>query len=266
MARPSSRRPTGPILLALATLVLAPQAARGQDDAGDETGPVIAERCAGPEHRQFDFWIGEWEVRNEEGDLLGHNEIRRVARGCGLLENWRGATGGRGVSVNTYDAEREAWTQRWVGAGATLWLEGGLEDDGMVLSGTSPRSTPRGEVMDRITWTPLPDGRVRQRWDVSPDGGESWETSFVGFYARVEGDPTASAADRTASDAGDAAPEERSVESEEAVRVVRPSDELEWRTAPTGAAFADLRGQPMEPGPFAFLMRMPADWEMRPHI
>lgn len=142
----------------------------------------VAERCRGPEHRQFDFWLGAWEVRGADGRVQGHNEIRSVARGCALFEHWRGAGGGRGVSVNTYDAASGRWTQRWVGDGATLWLEGGIEDGRMVLRGTAPRETPRGDVLDRLTWEPLPDGRVRQSWEVSADGGSTWLNMFEGFY------------------------------------------------------------------------------------
>jgi uncharacterized protein len=148
-------------------------------------GTAVAERCQGPEHRQFDFWLGRWEVRAADGTLQGHNDIARAARGCALLEHWRGAGGGRGVSVNTYDAAVGRWTQRWVGDGATLWLEGGLENGSMVLRGTAPRATPRGDVLDRITWTPLPDGRVRQAWETSGDGGRTWGEIFEGFYLRA---------------------------------------------------------------------------------
>ena len=140
-------------------------------------------RCAGAEYRQFDFWIGEWDVHNEAGDKLGSNSIRRIARGCGLLEDWVGATGGRGMSVNGYDAASGKWTQRWIGDGSTLWIEGGLQNGSMVLSGTGRRATPQGSVFDRITFTPLPDGRVLQLWEISPDG-RSWQTSFRGYYRR----------------------------------------------------------------------------------
>lgn len=164
-------------------------------DEAPETRDIV-ERCSGAKHREFDFWLGNWEVRNAGGDLLGHNQIRRVAGGCGLLESWRGISGGQGMSINTYDGDREKWTQRWVGAGATLWLEGNLEDGRMVLAGTAPRSTPHGEVLDRLTWTPLPDGRVRQVWEISTDGGGSWREFFVGFYsaARARAGATPAAA------------------------------------------------------------------------
>lgn len=193
--RPGFRYAKVPALAAATLLVLA-SAASSQSDDEASGEPGTAERCRGLEHREFDFWVGTWDVRSAEGELLGTNEIRRVAGGCGLLENWRGAGGGEGMSINAYDRERQRWTQRWVGVGATLWLEGGLEERQMVLAGK--RSTPRGEVLDRITWTPLPGGRLRQVWDVSADAGESWQPIFEGFYSPSgeRSSPAAFAADQ----------------------------------------------------------------------
>jgi hypothetical protein len=173
-----------PIVVAVGALGMGASVVAAQRGATAANTAEIAERCRGPEHRQFDFWLGAWEVRDSAGALLGQNDITRVSAGCALHEDWRGAGGGVGISVNTYDAALGKWTQRWVGAGATLWLEGGLEDGAMVLAGTAPRTTPRGPVLDRITWTPLPDGRVRQTWDISTDQGQTWMPSFVGFYSR----------------------------------------------------------------------------------
>lgn len=182
------RRGTPPIrLLGGLALLLAPHALLAQEDvaAGEDAATKTAERCRGPEYRQFDFWIGSWEVHNPDGELVGHNTISSVARGCGLLEEWRGRQGGRGVSVNAYESASGRWTQRWVGDGTNLQLVGGGQDGNMVLEGTSPRETPRGTVRDRITWSPLPDGRVRQTWEISSDEGETWRVAFVGLYSRV---------------------------------------------------------------------------------
>lgn len=173
---------TAPAVAATA-LLLAGSAVADGTKTGAPADQETAERCRGAVHREFDFWLGTWEVRNEAGALLGRNEIRRMARGCALLENWHGIGGGQGISVNTFDDKLHKWTQRWVGDGATLWLEGGLEEGRMVLAGT--RSTPGGEVRDRITWTPLPEGRLSQVWDVSTDGGKSWRTLFAGYYSAV---------------------------------------------------------------------------------
>ena len=170
-----------PVVLFTSLLAGAPAAAQ---EASAGAGPGSpGDACGAPEHHQFDFWIGEWEVRSPGGKLLGHNSIRPIAGSCGLLEDWRGEGGSAGMSINTWDADRNAWTQRWVGAGATLWLEGEFDGERMTLSGR--RGTPRGEVLDRITWTPLADGGVRQHWEVSADGGETWKDLFVGIYSRA---------------------------------------------------------------------------------
>jgi hypothetical protein len=50
----------------------------------------------------------------------------------------------------------------------------------MVMTDADPSATP----LNRITWTPNPDGTVRQRWDQSTDSGATWTTVFDGLYAR----------------------------------------------------------------------------------
>jgi hypothetical protein len=44
--------------------------------------------CAAAEHRQFDFWLGDWEVRDATGKLVGHNGIEAAHNGCALIEHW----------------------------------------------------------------------------------------------------------------------------------------------------------------------------------
>jgi hypothetical protein len=141
--------------------------------------PPKAPPCSSPEHRQFDFWIGEWRVTTPDGKHAGDNRIERVLDGCALHESWEGAGGGRGFSYNAYDAQRKVWHQTWVDRqGNLLLLEGGLVDGAMVLSGA------QGAALNRITWTPNRDGSVRQHWQVSTDEGKSWQTAFDGLYRR----------------------------------------------------------------------------------
>lgn len=145
-------------------------------------GPAVQEACDADEHRQFDFWRGSWDVY-ADGELAGGNEIRPVAGGCALEESWSGAGGSRGTSLNYYDPDDGRWHQLWVGSGGlVLRLTGGLEDGSMVLEGE--RTAEGRRIRDRITWSPLGDGEVRQLWEVSPDGGESWSPTFDGRYRR----------------------------------------------------------------------------------
>jgi hypothetical protein len=143
--------------------------------------------CDDPRHRAFDFWVGRWEV-TAAGRLAGHNEIVADLRGCVLLESWTGASGSRGRSQSFYDAARDRWHQTWVDdAGGTLYLDGGLVGHAMVLEGTTPG--PNGIVHERITWTPNPDGSVRQHWEQRSEGSSTWRTSFDGLYRRRSADP-----------------------------------------------------------------------------
>lgn len=142
--------------------------------------------CTAPEHRQFDFWIGQWEVWGgaEGKTLLGRNRIAQEAGGCALHEHWQGARGISGMSLSAWDAQRRAWTQFWVGGdGLVLRLQGGLEGGAMVMRGELP-SAAGGVQQQRITWTPQEDGSVEQRWETSDDGGKTWAVSFLGRYAR----------------------------------------------------------------------------------
>lgn len=136
------------------------------------------------EARQFDFWLGDWEVFSPDGKKQGENRIERMAGGWGLLENWTSTDGHDGKSLNTWFPAKRQWQQFWVGAGGALELAGGLNDRGeMVLTG---RVTGRDgkERVNRITWTPNPDGTVRQHWQSSTDSGKTWTTAFDGLYRK----------------------------------------------------------------------------------
>jgi hypothetical protein len=137
-----------------------------------------------PEARQFDFWIGDWEVTQPDGKKAGENRIESISAGWGLLENWNGAGGGVGKSLNTWLPDRKQWRQFWVGNGEALELTGGLNGQGeMVLTGMT--STASGATqLERITWTPRADGSVRQHWQQSVDGGATWTTAFDGLYRK----------------------------------------------------------------------------------
>lgn len=141
--------------------------------------------CTAPEHRQFDFWLGEWEVRDATtGEVAGRNTIESVMNSCVLHEQWRGAGGMTGESFNLYDRHSGQWHQTWVDSNGTrLQLAGGLHDGAMVLSGEMPHRQ-HGSVRHRITWTPAPDGTVRQHWEYSTEAGDTWQTLFDGIYAR----------------------------------------------------------------------------------
>lgn len=159
--------------------------------ANAQQPPPPAPGCITPEHRQFDFWLGEWEVTGGPAldRIVGHNTIRKVSSGCALAEHWVNAGGRDGHSLNAYDAAAGHWTQFWIGSdGVVLRLAGGLRGKAMVMEGRLPSANARGgEQWQRISWTPQDDGSVHQHWQTSDDAGATWQTSFLGIYRRKSG-------------------------------------------------------------------------------
>ncbi len=147
---------------------------------------AAARPCAAPEHRQFDFWIGEWSVTLPTGKAAGRNRISQILGGCALREEWTGARGTHGTSLNAWDAASKRWRQTWVDeSGTVLLLEGGLSGGRMVLQGDLPADGGR-LAKQRITWTPQSGGAVRQHWESSADGGKTWKTEFDGTYRKLK--------------------------------------------------------------------------------
>jgi hypothetical protein len=131
------------------------------------------------DHRHdFDFWIGDWEVRDPEGKVVGRNVITALFDVGGVAESWTSKSGVRGQSLNVYDADQARWHQTWVDAsGGLLLLDGSLVGESMVLEGTI------GANRHRITWTPATENtELRQLWESSADGGENWQVEFDGRY------------------------------------------------------------------------------------
>ena len=142
-----------------------------------------------PQFDEFDFWVGEWDVHTKDGTLAGHNRIAKVENGCVLIEQWEGASGGTGMSINYLEHSSGQWVQIWNAAGGTqIDIRGGLTDDGMLLVGKIHYVGNSTTADFRGLWTLLEDGRVRQFFEQSNDGGETWSPWFEGFYTRTDAD------------------------------------------------------------------------------
>lgn len=139
------------------------------------------------EFRDFDFWVGEWSVHTAGGQHVGNNVIESVERGCVITEHWTDTAGGTGMSINYLDKATNEWVQVWnAGSGSQINIRGGLTDEGMALEGTIHYVSSGASTPFRGLWTPLEDGRVRQYFEHSTDGGETWVSWFEGFYTRAD--------------------------------------------------------------------------------
>ncbi len=141
--------------------------------------------CCTEHYQSFDFWLGEWEVKDTTGNLLGNSTIQALEDGCIIYEQWRGAKGTSGRSFNYYDKKDDSWNQLWLDkSGNNLKLKGQFVNASMILT-SEITTTPKGEYRNRISWTKDEEGNVIQRWDlVAADKEEILRTIFYGVYTR----------------------------------------------------------------------------------
>ena len=143
----------------------------------DQASPC-RNREARPQYREFDFWVGNWDVYGKGGALSGRSHVDLILGDCVLSENWTSFTGNEGKSYNKYNPFEKRWEQYWVDeSGSTTYYIGHLEGPNMVFLADSfdPAGKP---VKMRMSFFPLPGGRVRQFGENSSDNGATWTTSF----------------------------------------------------------------------------------------
>ncbi len=164
------------IALLASTLGMAPHAAAAQTPP---QAPPPA--CTAPEHRQFDFWLGNWDVyRTGSDQLVGRNLIEKLYDGCTIRESWAPVGGAGGASFNTWRPDEKVWRQTWVDASNKhADFKGGLEGDAMVIAGRwQGVNGPGTDGFVRITYRKQPDGSVRQLGMISTDEGKTFQPSF----------------------------------------------------------------------------------------
>jgi hypothetical protein len=133
-----------------------------------------------PEYRQLDFWVGEWNVFSGT-QPVGTSSVQLILKDCVVFENWTGLTGGSGKSFNKYNTSRKKWEQFWVSdSGGTIYFVGELVNGSMAyVEDAGPKTT-----IQRLTFTKMPDGRVRQLGEQSSDGGKTWTTGYDFYYVK----------------------------------------------------------------------------------
>ncbi len=170
-----------------ALVAASPSAA--QTAAPPSPAPLAAQAppaCSGPEYRQFDFWIGKWDVRpNGKQTIVAHSLIESLYGGCAIRENWMPLKGGGGGSLSNFDSSMAAWRQAWVdSSGTRVDFTGAYAGDAMMITGNwRGVNGPGKDGLVRMTYTRQAGGAVRQLGEVSTDGGKSWGPSFDFIYS-----------------------------------------------------------------------------------
>jgi tetratricopeptide (TPR) repeat protein len=140
-----------------------------------------------PENRQFDFWLGEWNVETTQGGVpAGQSKIELILGDCVVQENWQ-SNGNpySGKSYNMYNAALKRWEQYWVDNSAgNIFFYGGLKD-GVMDYWTDEIPQPGGPPLKRhLQFFKLGADKVRQFSQGSTDGGKTWKPEYDFTYVR----------------------------------------------------------------------------------
>ena len=156
--------------------------------------------CSAPAYREFDFWLGEWDVFEEGGSMKeAQATVSRAQNGCGLREQYNGTDGSSGESLSMYDPSAAEWQQTWLSNhGQVVVIHGTLNGQAMILTGTD--HSGGGRRLVRGVWKPDCAG-VRETAERSSDDGKTWTPWFdLSFRKRpsfASQDPNSSEDDRT---------------------------------------------------------------------
>jgi tetratricopeptide (TPR) repeat protein len=148
-----------------------------------------AKPCAyNPLNRQFDFWIGEWDVVGADGSSpAGASKIELILGDCVIQENWTSAgnIGYEGKSYNTYNPDLHRWEQFWNdNAGGMIHFYGELKD-GVMDYWTDEIPQKDGTRLKRhLQFIPSGHDKVRQFSQGSTDGGKTWHVEYDFIYNR----------------------------------------------------------------------------------
>jgi tetratricopeptide (TPR) repeat protein len=136
-----------------------------------------------PKYREFDFWVGEWDVTSQ-GQHVATSRIERLVDGCLILENYAQIDGFSGKSMNFYDATLSKWRQVWAdSSGSMSEYAGEVRDNAMHYRGAWHKGDG-SEILSRMTFFNLGPTQVRQLGEQSTDGGATWQVAYDLLYTR----------------------------------------------------------------------------------
>ncbi len=148
-----------------------------------------ASPCQAPEQKQFDFWIGDWDLTwpgEKAGETAhGSNKILRILNSCVVQENFSGGESMPllGISVSTFDARSGHWKQTWVdNQGSYLDFVGDFKDGQMVLQREAVRNGQK--ILQRMVFKNITANELDWSWEASQDNGKTWQVNWPIHYKR----------------------------------------------------------------------------------
>ena len=136
-----------------------------------------------PPARRFDFYLGDWTMRNGE-TVERHLTVESAFDGNGARVSSTSPDGTtRANSLFLYDENDGLWRQVWMNRdGMVVVLEGGLEGDAMILRQAFVDGEEKRNA--RSVFKDIGANGFTYEWQETQDGGASWETLATRTFTR----------------------------------------------------------------------------------
>lgn len=167
-------------ILAAASL-FAPHTAMAQQQPASAPPPP----CTGPEYRTLDFWVGDWDALDQQGQVIGTNRITRDEYGdCVITEHFVSPQL-KGHSVSIYRPGPKQWRQVWVdNQGGFFDLVGGPVTGGDHIFEFENKRPVETMPYQRMIWQDVKPDSFIWRWQRRAKPDEPWADSWVIHYRR----------------------------------------------------------------------------------
>jgi hypothetical protein len=138
----------------------------------------VPDNCEAPEYGRLDFVVGKFTMRTVKGVLAGTLQFEKKLGGCVVFGRWSGSQGGQGEVSLYFDRSDQRWHQLYIADdGWVLRFTGGFDGQALVMTGMNTFADGR-RGLQRMTWALLPDGTLRQFWEMTDNSFSNWQTLF----------------------------------------------------------------------------------------
>lgn len=134
------------------------------------------------EHTDMNFWVGDWELQNNEGARVARTHVESRQNGYVLQEEWDVGKADNGTVLTHFDPEEDVWKQTRISADGKITYFSGKFAGGKIAFEGRQIGQDGTVLYRRLTLSPDDDDRsVRHKVENSEDG-EVWETVFTGKW------------------------------------------------------------------------------------
>ena len=151
-------------------------------------GQVSAQSLPVPDSALFDFWVGEWDLTwtNADGKIdKGTNSIKKILDGKVIQENFCETNGDfKGTSISVYNQTKKTWHQAWAdNRGGYYDFEGAVEGKKRIFK-TQLKNVNGEKVIQRMVFYDIADDALTWDWEISRDGGATWQLQWRIHYQK----------------------------------------------------------------------------------